>query len=74
MQTKFDELMAMGPFSFVAIDRDRVNIDDLIECLEGRGGVVRCNGDPKDCITVFSEDVGAFSGCVAGWISEDEVE
>ena len=70
--TKFSELMAMGPFGFVAVDEDRVNLDDLIHALSRPGSIVRCYGDPRECIQVYSDDSSAILGCVAGWMSEDE--
>lgn len=70
--TKFSELMAMGPFGFVAVDQWRVNLQDLILALEKPGAIVRCEGDPRECIQVYSDDTSAVLGCVAGWVSEDE--
>jgi hypothetical protein len=73
--TKFSDnelrLLEMGG-SFIAIDRDGVNIDDLLRA--GRrdgGGIVRCYGNPNDVIRVVQIDSGPV-GCVAGWISEDD--
>jgi hypothetical protein len=58
---------------FIAIDQDRVNLDDLLRLGEaaryGAPGIVRCDGDPRQCITVFH---GAPPlGVVAGWVSEE---
>ena len=63
-------LRSLGTFGFVAVDIDRVNLDDLSAgpC-EGR--IVRVRGNPADCITVFAAGSDETLGCVAGWISED---
>lgn len=62
-------LRSLGPFGFVAVDADRVNLDDLCAgpC-EGR--IVRVIGDPRECIQVFAAGSDETLGCVAGWISE----
>ena len=63
-------LRSLGPFRFVAVDTDRVNLEDLCAGLcEGR--IVRVRGNPADCITVFAAGSDETLGCVAGWISED---
>ena len=63
-------LRSLGPFGFVAVDPDRVNLDDLCAgpC-EGR--IVRVIGDPRECLHVFAAGSDETLGCVAGWISED---
>ena len=59
----------MGAFGFIAVDVARVNLDDLLG--GGPDVIVRCMGSPSDCITFFPAD-NTLTGCVAGWISEDE--
>ena len=63
-------IRSLGPFGFVAIDEDRVNIEDICapECT---GKIVRVRGDPMECITVFCAPDPMAAGCLAGWISED---
>lgn len=66
---KMDDLYAMGAFGFMAVDLDRVNLDDLMNAEPG--AIVRVRGNPADCIKFYSGDSDAV-GCVAGWISEDD--
>ena len=61
-------LLALGN-SFIAIDENMVNLDDLISITPGR--IVRCNGNPSEAIKWVQCDDGQV-GVVAGWISEDE--
>jgi len=66
-------LFAMGAFGIIAIDAYRVNIDDLLEAWHRPGGIVRCEGDPRECIThIHPLGENEPLGCVAGWISEEE--
>ena len=62
---------SLGPFGFVAVDTDRVNLDDLVRGYGREGAIVRCYGDPRSCIAVFCAPESETLGCVAGWISED---
>lgn len=34
------------------VDVNRVNIDDVIDMADGY--IVRCHGDPRDCVAYFS--------------------
>ena len=61
-------LYSMGAFGFIAVDVDRVKLDDLLH--DRPGAIVRCFGAPNDCITVYPAD-NSLTGCVAGWISEE---
>jgi copper oxidase (laccase) domain-containing protein len=51
-------------------DRARVNIDDLLHS-GWRGGIVRCQGDPDEAITVISAQPEAMYEYIAGMISEN---
>jgi hypothetical protein len=62
-------LIEMGG-SFIAVDHDLVNLDDLLRAVRP-GAVVRCAANPNDCIKVVVMDEAPV-GCVAGWISEGE--
>ncbi len=72
-QEKLADLYAMeASRGFFAIDERRVNIEDLIESLDGRHvGIVRCYGDPREAITHFWAQGSITGGCIAGWISEE---
>jgi hypothetical protein len=63
-------LRSLGPFGFVAVDPERVNLEDLCAG-PGEGRIVRVLGDPRECIQVFAAGSDETLGCVAGWISED---
>jgi hypothetical protein len=58
---------------FLAVDQNRVNIEDLIFSLDnpGRLGIVRVEGDPNG-IKFFPLPGQDMTGCIAGWISEGE--
>ena len=63
-------IRSLGPFGFVAVDPDRVNMDDLLS--EPREGlIVRTKGDPRECIHVFVTGQDESLGCLAGWISDE---
>lgn len=55
--------------TFIAVDIDNVNLEDLMSCRPG--GIVRCHGNPAEVISVFAFENTAL-GCVAGWISDEE--
>jgi hypothetical protein len=65
-------LRSLGPFGFVAVDADRVNLDDLINSGGAAGSIVRCIGNPSDCIAVYASEQADTLGCVAGWISDGD--
>jgi hypothetical protein len=65
-------LQSLGPFGFVAVDAERVNLDDLINSGGVAGSVVRCRGNPRDCIAVYASEQAETLGCVAGWISDSD--
>lgn len=67
--SKMRDLYAMNAFGWLAVDVDRVNIDDLLDMQEG--GIVRVKGNPKTAIQFFASENEAL-GCIAGWHSEDE--
>lgn len=57
----------------IAFDVDRVNVDDLVaDVPAGYPRLVRCFGNPKDIIHVFSVTAEEGLGCVAGWISDED--
>ncbi len=60
----------VGPFGFIAIDQNRVNIEDLVAS-ELPGAIVRCDGNPNDCINVVIPGAIETLGCVGGWISDE---
>ena len=62
-------LMEMSGHYAVAVDRARVNIDDLVNMKPGR--IIRCIGDPNTAIKVFMTQDDSVIGCVAGWMSEE---
>lgn len=62
-------IRSMGPFGFVAVDQERVNIDDLCEPSQP-GKIVRVFGDPATAIVFFAPPDAETLGCVAGWISD----
>lgn len=59
--------MSLGG-TFIAIDRNAVQIKDLINMAPGQ--IVRCKGNPGECIKVFTLDAVPL-GVVAGWVSEE---
>lgn len=65
-------LRSLGPFGFVAVDPSRINLDDLISTGRGEGSIVRCYGNPADCIAVYASGQAETLGCVAGWISDGD--
>jgi len=61
---------SLGPFGFVAVDVNRVNLDDI--CAEPREGrIIRVDGDPSKCIQFFVSSDENTLGCLAGWISDE---
>ena len=64
-------LRSVGPFGFIAVDQSCVNMNDL--CAPDRPGkIVRCYGNPAECIQVFASQDAETLGCVAGWISDEQ--
>lgn len=62
-------LLALGG-SFIAVNEDAVNIDDLLRSGHP-GAIVRVIGSPANALQVVQFD-NAPLGVVAGWISEEE--
>ena len=79
MQTKIDFgasmvgklARPMGPFGMLVVDESRVNMDDVVNT-HREGAIVRVRGDVNTAITYISPEQDITTGCVAGWISEDE--
>jgi hypothetical protein len=64
-------LLGMGAFGAILVDVDRVNLDDLLASYSRPGAIVRCDGNPRDCVEVVQLGDGFALGCIAGWISEE---
>lgn len=62
---------SLGPFGFVAVDIERVDMLDLIDAGNIEGLIVRVRGNPHDAIAYFPAPDAPTLGCVAGWISEE---
>jgi hypothetical protein len=65
-------LFAMGAFGFIAIDEGNVNLDDLLNAHKHPMAIVRCYGNPNECIKFVPSLNTEALGCVAGWLNDDE--
>lgn len=64
-------LFGMGCGGTIFVDQFNVNLGDL--CRSWRpGGIVRCDVDPRECVTFISMSDEPALGCVAGWHSESD--
>lgn len=65
------DLFEMMPKWAIAIDDEKVNIEDLIASWKNPGAIIRVKGSPHKSMLFMPNPDSDAIGCVAGWISEE---
>ena len=74
MDNQLERLDSMSISSLLVMDADRINWDDIEQLSKLgmlRGGIIRCFGDPRECVMPITWANDDSIGCIAGWISDE---